>query len=58
MWVQETGMSETGKPDKEESFEERVSRFERQKVRPESEERKSPDGPGSQISPDVEPAGS
>ncbi len=42
----------------EETFEERAHRFERQKVRPESENRKSDGGPGAQVTPDVEPSGS
>jgi len=43
---------------KSETLEERTARFEKQQVAPESEDRKSPDGPGSQIAPDVEPSGS
>ncbi|WP_207444925.1 hypothetical protein [Roseomonas marmotae] len=50
----------TKKPEplSEETPEERLQRLERQRVRPEDEERRSPGGPASQISPDVEPAGS
>jgi hypothetical protein len=56
-------MSETSKPaqpapEKEESLEERVARLEQQRVGPEDEVRKSPDGPGAQISPEIEPSGS
>jgi hypothetical protein len=45
-------------PGEDESLEERAARLERQRVRPEAEERKSPDGPASQISPEIEPSGS
>jgi hypothetical protein len=44
--------------DGHETIEERTRRFEQQKVAPESETRKSPDGPGAQISPEIEPSGS
>jgi hypothetical protein len=46
------------RPAEDESLEERTRRLERQRVRPEDEERKTPDGPASQITPDVEPSGS
>jgi hypothetical protein len=41
-----------------ETLEERTARFQKQRVAPESEDRKSPDGPGSQIAPDIKPSGS
>lgn len=56
-------MSETSKPaqpasEKEESLEERAARMEQRRIGPEDEVRKSPEGPGAQISPDIEPSGS
>jgi hypothetical protein len=42
----------------EETLAQREQRLERQRVGPEDEVRASPDGPASQITPDVEPAGS
>jgi hypothetical protein len=47
-----------GKPDTAETEEQRRARLERQRVAPESEERKSPDGPASQVTPEIEPSGS
>jgi hypothetical protein len=40
------------------TLEERAARLETRRVAPESEERKSPGGPGSQVASDVEPSGS
>jgi hypothetical protein len=45
-------------PTEDESVEARTARLEKQRVGPESEERKSPEGPASQISPEIEPSGS
>jgi hypothetical protein len=47
--------SRTGRP---ESLEERAARLEQQRVGPEDEVRKSSGGPETQVSPDIEPAGS
>lgn len=54
-------MTQPTKPDEQpepETFEERVQRLQRQKVKPEDEDRKSPGGPGAQVNSDIEPAGS
>lgn len=44
--------------DQPESLEERAARLEQQRVGPEDEVRKSSGGPETQVSPDIEPAGS
>lgn len=56
-------MRETSKPaqpaaETEESLEERAARLEQRRVGPEDEVRKSPEGPGAQIAPEIEPSGS
>ncbi len=56
-------MSDTNKPeqpasDEDESLDQRAARLEQQRVGAEDEVRKSPDGPSTQISPEIEPSGS
>lgn len=48
----------TPRAPEDESLEERTRRLEQQRVRPEDEERKTADGPATQVTPDVEPSGS
>ncbi|MBY0337569.1 MAG: hypothetical protein K2X11_13195 [Acetobacteraceae bacterium] len=40
------------------TLEERAAELEKRRVGPETEDRKSPEGPASQITPEVEPSGS
>ncbi|MCI0756327.1 hypothetical protein [Teichococcus vastitatis] len=59
----EPAMSDTNKPeqpasDEDESLDQRAARLEQQRVGAEDEVRKSPDGPSTQISPEIEPSGS
>jgi hypothetical protein len=56
--MENRNMSGSPRPTEDESLEERTRRLEQQRVRPEDEERKSADGPATQVTPEVEPSGS